>query len=88
VYYIAVRKKQKEKIMPVAVVSSIGQLAANVATVSASITTILLYLVMSLVVIEVIFWVINKRGPLRWCYAAITSRFKPKQSGKKKKNRR
>ncbi len=74
--------------MPVPVVSAVTTLPAKVAGLSASITTILLYSVYVIVVIELICLLFKRRGPLRWCYAAITSRFKPKQSGKKKKNRR
>ena len=55
---------------------------AQVATVGGSIFHLLWYIAVCLVFIELICWAFNIRGPLRWCYAAITSRFKPKQTAK------
>ena len=54
-------------------------------TVRAIIKTKLLYMFIVLAAIEVIFWILKKRGPLRWCYSVITARFKTKDSVTKKK---
>ena len=76
-------------------------LPAKASTVGGSIFLVLWYIAICLVFIELICYLIKRRGPLRWCYAAITSRFKTKEPmnektvirkkkkrKKKKKNRR